>query len=53
MWLVRCDFISQPALFVAPIFKEHSTLHTFDGIEVVIDWSVLEPLLLQGKGCTG
>ena len=50
---MRREFSSQPALFAGPAFEDHPALHALDGLESVIDWTALEPLLPQGEGRTG
>ncbi|MGV6848105.1 MAG: transposase [Marinibacterium sp.] len=45
---MRREFISQAALFVGPELEDPPAVHALDGIEAVIDWSRIEPLLPQG-----
>ena len=50
---MKKSFVTQPALFATHDLLNHPALAALDGIEVLIDWSALEPLLPEGKGKTG
>jgi len=52
-FLMRKSFATQPAFFATHDLLEHPALNALDGIESLIDWSVLEALLPKGKGETG
>lgn len=52
-FLMRKSFATQPALFATHDLLDHPALSALDGIESLIDWSVLEALLPKGKGETG
>ncbi|KLN61834.1 hypothetical protein WH96_05970 [Kiloniella spongiae] len=50
---MKQSFKTQPALFATHELLDHPALSALEGIEGLIDWTALEPLLPQGEGRTG
>lgn len=50
---MRKSFTTQPALFATHDLLDHPALNALDELEILIDWSDLEPLLPDGTGQTG
>jgi transposase, IS5 family len=47
---MKQSFKTQPALFATHDLLDHPALNALEGIEGLIDWTALEPLLSKGKG---
>ncbi|MEH6633524.1 MAG: transposase [Halopseudomonas aestusnigri] len=50
---MKHSFKTQPALFATNDLLDHSSLKALEGIESLINGTVLEPLLPKGEGGTG